>query len=195
MSSVHEATRLFAAWRSGDEASLERLLPLIYEELRRLAGRYMRSERPDHTLQPTALVNEAYLRLLDADLSFTDRAHFFRIAAQVMRRILVDHARLKQAEKRGGKGAVAVTLDEGLLVHDTAPQVILDIDEALARLAQQDERKAKVVELFYFGGLSYDESAEALGISPATVHRDLQFAKAWLYRELGGSSEEDHSDR
>ncbi|MCA9736839.1 MAG: sigma-70 family RNA polymerase sigma factor [Gemmatimonadota bacterium] len=183
MSAAHEVTRLFTAWREGDEASLERLMPLLYDELRQLASRYMRGERSDHTLQATALVNEAYLRLVGSDVSFADRSHFLRIAAQVMRRILVDHAKAKKALKRGGNQH-PVTLDESVLASDDAPEVVLEVDEALQRLAEHDERKSKVVELFYFGGLSYEESAAALGISEATVHRDLRFAKAWLHKEI-----------
>jgi RNA polymerase sigma factor (TIGR02999 family) len=174
-------TTLLRAWRAGDRGALDRLIPLVHEELHRLAQGYMRGERPDHTLQATALVNEAYLRLVEADVDWRDRAHFFAVAATTMRRILVDHARSKGRKKRAG---ALVSLEESAVVAPDRDAELLAIDEALTRLAGNDERAAKVVELHYFGGLTYDEIAEALGISAATVDRDLRFAKAWLYREL-----------
>jgi RNA polymerase sigma factor (TIGR02999 family) len=181
MSEDRPVTALLRAWRAGDRGALDRLIPLVHDELHRLALGYMRGERPDHTLQATALVNEAYLKLVRADVDWRDRAHFFAVAATTMRRILVDHARTKGRVKRGG---VAVSLEESVLVAPDREAELLAIDEALTRLAGNDERAARVVELHYFGGLTYDEIAEALGISAATVDRDLRFAKAWLYREL-----------
>lgn len=176
-------THLLRAWRGGDEAALGALMPLIQDELHRLAQRYMNLERPDHTLQATALVNEAFLRLAESDVPWQDRAHFFAVAARIMRRILVDHARKRGRAKRGG-GADRVTLEEATLVTPRRPSDLVALDEALEALAEQDERKGRIVELHYFGGLSYEETAEALGISAATVHRDLRMAKAWLYNRL-----------
>ena len=178
-----EVTRLLLAWRDGDTDSLESLLPLVYDELRRLAGRYMQGEGAGHTLQATALVHEAYLKLVKADVSWADRSHFFAVAARSMRRILVDHAKGKKRLKRGGD-AVKLSLDEAINVGTEASGTLMDLDEALTRLAEFDERKAKLIELHFFGGLTYDESAEVLGVSAATVHRDLRMAKAWLNREL-----------
>jgi len=181
--STKPVTRLLQEWRGGDENALERLMPLVYDELRRLAKGYLRSERPDHTLQGTALVNEAYMRLVDMDVTWQDRAHFFAVAARLMRRMLVDHARALRREKRGG-GERKLTLDEPLVASPERAPDLLALDEALTRLAAQDERKSQVVELHFFGGMTYDETSEALGISPATVHRELRLAKAWLHREL-----------
>jgi len=163
------------------------MVPLVYDELRVIATRLMRGERADHTLQATALVHEAYARLVDAQVDWRDRSHFFAIAARQMRRILVDHAKARGRVKRGG-GDRPLTLDEAVAVSGDSNENLVELDEALERLAELDERKAKVVELHYFGGLTYDEAAEVLGISPATVDRDLRFAKAWLYRELGSTS-------
>lgn len=171
------------AWRAGDTDARDRLVSEVYPELHRLAERRLRSEEPGHTLQATALIHEAFLRLVDADVQWTSRAHFFAVAAQVMRRILVDHAKARRRVKRGG-GATRVSLDEGLLVAPEREPDLLALDEALTQLQAQDERKAAAVELHYFGGLTYDEVAEVLGISPATVHRELRMAKAWLYHEL-----------
>lgn len=176
-------TQLLGAWRSGDEHALAELTPLVYSELRRLAGHYMRSERAGHTLQATAVVNEAFMRMVDMDVPWQDRAHFFAIAARSMRRILVDHAKAHRREKRGGKNT-DLTLDEALVVSAEPDADLVNLDEALERLEALDERKAKVVELHYFGGLTYDEIAEAMEISAATVHRDLRMAKAWLQNEL-----------
>jgi len=172
---------MLKAWRSGDTGALDRLVPLVHAELHRLAEGCMRGERPDHTLQATALVNEAYLRLVDADVEWQDRAHFFAVAATTMRRILVDYARAKGRKKRAG---TRVSLEESIIVAPDRDAELVAIDEALTALAANDARAAKVVELHYFGGLTYQEIAEALGTSSATVDRDLRFAKSWLYREL-----------
>ena len=158
-------------------------MPLVYEQLRVLAARCLASERPDHTLRATDLVNEAYMRLVHAEPDFNNRVHFFAVAARLLRHILVDHARAQNRQKRGA-GAQSITLDEALMVGPSTPVGILDLDEALERLAALDRRKSEVVELLFFGGLTYDETAVALHISPATVHRELKLAKAWLHREL-----------
>ena len=176
-------TTLLRAWRGGDQAAFERLTPLVYDELRRRARYCLRGERPDHTLRPTALVNEAYLRLVRLDqVEWQDRAHFFALAARQMRRILVDSARARRYRKRGG-GAVNVTFTESLAVYRSNPDVIA-LDEALDVLARHDERKARVVELRFFGGLTNEEIGAALHISTDTVTRDWQMAKLWLRREL-----------
>ena len=181
-------TELLAQWSNGDNAALAELTPLIYEELRRLAHHQMAGQRPGHTLQTTALVNEAYLRLADqTNPSWQNRAHFFAVAARAMRQILVDYARSQQSQKRGG-GALKVELDEAALVSPTEAKEIIDLHEALERLATLDSRKAQVVELKYFGGLNYDEMAEVLKISRVTVRRDWEFAKVWLYTELHGTT-------
>lgn len=178
-------TQLLAAWRAGDTGHLDRLLPLVYAELHQLAQRQMRSERPGHTLQATALVHEAFLRLSGADVPWQDRVHFFALAANTMRRVLVDHAKARRRGKRGG-GAAHVPLEEALHVREASSDDVEALDEALERLAARDARKARVVELHYFAGLNYDEIAEALSISAATVDRDLRFAKAWLFADLRG---------
>ena len=170
-------------WRGGNEDALERLMPMVYDELRRLAGHYMRSERKEHTLQATALVNEAYIRLVEMKVSWQDRAHFFAVAARLMRRLLVDHARSHHRAKREGD-AVKVTLGEALEVSSGPASDVLAVDEALTRLAEFDPRKSEILELRYFGGLNNEEVAEALNISRATVQRDLRLAKTWLIREL-----------
>lgn len=176
-------TTLLRAWRRGDQAAFERLTPLVYGELRRRARHYLRGERPNHTLQPTALVHEVYLRMVTIDqVDWHDRAHFFAIAARHMRRILVDSARARRYQKRGG-GAVNVTFDEMLAVSDRTPDLVA-LDDALQVLAAQDERKARVVELRFFGGLTNDEIAAALDISTDTVTRDWQMSKLWLRRQL-----------
>ena len=182
-------TQLLLQWRAGDEQALNQLLPLVYDELRRLAGRYMQSERSDHTLQPTALVHEAYLGLIDIEVSWQDRSHFFAVAARLMRRLLADHAKARRRDKRGG--GLKVTLKEEMLPSPEPAMDVFALDEALKVLAGFDERKCQVVELHYFGGLTYDETAEALGLSAATVDRELRLAKAWLYRELS-RKEGDH---
>ena len=179
-----QVTQLLANWSHGDDAALEKLTPIVYEELRRLAHHYMAGQRPDHTLQTTALVNEAYLRLADqTSPSFTNRSHFFAVAAQAMRQILVNYAKAAKSQKRGG-GARRVELDETALVSPEQTTEILDLNEALDKLATLDSRKAHVVELKYFGGLNHDEIAEVLKVSAMTVRRDWDFAKAWLYNEL-----------
>jgi RNA polymerase sigma factor (TIGR02999 family) len=182
-------TRLLSAWRSGDTHALEQLTPLVYEELRELAHRYMRRERQNHTLQATAVVHEAYVRLIGMEVPWQNRTHFYAVAARLMRRILVDHAKSRHREKRGGPiTMVSVDVyqeDTNNLVGSTAGQIdVLEIDEALERLADQDERLANAVELHYFGGLTYQETAKALGVSEATVHRDLRLAKAWILNQI-----------
>src|SRR5437660_1237171 len=186
--SPHRVTQLLREWTQGDDSALAELTPLVYEELRRLAHHYMEGERPDHTLQTTALVNEAYLRLADqTNPRWENRAHFFAVAARAMRRVLVNYARSQRSQKRGG-GALKVELDEAALVSPEESQEIIDLHEALERLATLDARKAQVVELKYFGGLNYDEMAEVLKISSITVRRDWRFAKAWLYTQLHGTA-------
>lgn len=179
-------THLLKEWSEGDRQALDELTPLVYEELRQQAARYLRKERPNHSLQATALINEAFLRLIDVkDVQWQNRAHFFAIAANLMRRILVDHARRRDAEKRGGS-QVCLTLDEGLAWANEPDVDLLAIDEALDRLAVIDEQQARVVELRFFSGLTVEETATALGISPKTVKRDWSVARAWLKREIGG---------
>ncbi len=181
---AQKMTQLLADWSQGDQAALEKLTPLVYEELRRLAHHYMERQRPGHTLQTTALVNEAYLRLAEQSRpSFTNRSHFFAVAAKAMRQILVNHAKAQRRQKRGG-GTDKVELDEGALISPEQPTAILDLNDALERLATLDFRKAHVVELKYFGGLTQEEIAEVLKISPVTVRRDWVFARAWLHGEL-----------
>ena len=188
---AHEVTRLLHELSGGDESAMARLIPLIYDELHAIAAREMRRERPDHTLQPTALVHEVFLRLADKpDLSWESRAHFLNIAAQAMRRILVEHARRRKAEKRGG-GAERVTLDEEFQAPGQGAPDLVDLDEALQRLSAIDPRKGRVVELRFFAGLSVEETARLLAISEATVKREWQFAKAWIQRELGNDGRTD----
>ena len=182
--SQQRVTELLTRWSQGDDAALAELTPLVYEELRRLAHRQMGAERTDHTLQTTALVSEAYLRLADqTNPNWQSRAHFFAVAARAMRQILVSYARSQRSQKRGG-GALKVELDEAAIVSPAESQEIVDLHEALERLATLDSRKAQVVELKYFGGLNYDEMAEVLKISRVTVRRDWEFARLWLYTEL-----------
>jgi len=177
-------TGLLLAWGQGDEAALARLIPLVHQELHQIARRCMVGERAGHSLQATALVNEAYLRLVDAkDVAWRDRAHFLAVSARVMRRILVDHARAKHYKKRGGD-AVRVTFDEGLAVTDEPSVDFVALDDALEALAKLDERKSKVIELRFFGGLTVEETASVLKVSPATVMGDWRLAKAWLQREM-----------
>jgi RNA polymerase sigma factor (TIGR02999 family) len=177
-------TALLQAWGDGDEVALERLLPVVHDELRRLARRYMAGERRGHTLQATALVNEAYLRLVDVhQVRWQNPAHFFAMSARLMRRILVDSARARHYQKRGG-GAQQVSFDEALVVSEEPGQDLVALNDALEALATQDERKSRVVELRFFGGLTVDETAEVLNVSPETVMRDWGFAKRWLLREL-----------
>jgi len=175
-------TRLLKQWGEGDKQALDQLMPLVYDQLRTLAGRCM-AGGPENTLRATALVNEAYVRLVHSDVTFNDRVHFFAVAAHLLRHILVDHARGLNRQKRGA-GAEKLTFDEAVMVSPQTPAGILDLDEALSRLAALDKRKADVIELLFFGGLTYDETAAALEISAATVHRELRMAKAWLHKEL-----------
>ncbi len=178
-----DVTNLLQQWRGGNHEALDQLMPIVYDELRRLAGRCLQSERPGHTLRATALVHEAYIRLMDADVGWQDRAHFYAVAARVVRRILVEYARSHSRQKRGG-GEEVIPLDEAVIVGPEAASTVLELDEALQRLAALDERKSDIIQLLFFGGLTYDEAAAALDISPATVHRELKLAKAWLHREL-----------
>jgi RNA polymerase sigma factor (TIGR02999 family) len=178
-----EVTRLLLRWTEGDQNALNDLLPLVYDELRRLARSYLQRERPGHTLQSTALVNEAYLRLVDQNVSWQNRAHFFGIAAQMMRRILVDHARARDAAKRGA-GDFKVTLDEDIAVSGARDVDVIALDIALDNLAELDPQQGRIVELRFFAGLSIEETSEVLSISPATVKRDWAMAKAWLAREM-----------
>jgi RNA polymerase sigma factor (TIGR02999 family) len=179
-----DITQLLLAWGNGDQKALDELMPLVYAKLRKLAKNYMRGQRPGHTLQTTALVNEAYLRLIDSSrVNWQNRTHFFAISAQLMRRVLVDFARAKTSLKRGGE-RIQVTLDEKLETPSEERTDLVALDEALQKLAEMNERQAKIVELRYFGGLSEEEIGETLGISYRTVRRDWNIAKAWLYREL-----------
>ena len=185
MKSSSLVTELLTAWNNGDKTALERLIPLVEGELHRIAGRYMRHENEDHLLQTTALVNEAFLRLVDQKrVHWQNRAHFYGIAAQLMRRILIDHARAAHRAKRGG-GAHQVSLSQAEDVVTQTPDELLALDEALKKLAAVDERKSRVVELRYFGGLSVEETAEFLQVSQVTVMRDWNMARAWLRREIG----------
>jgi RNA polymerase sigma factor (TIGR02999 family) len=187
----HEVTQLLLAWSEGDRAALDRLIPLVHAELHGLAKRYMRRERAGHTLQTTALINEAYMRLIDVkEVRWQNRAHFFAIAARLMRQILVDFARERGYQKRGG-AARRVELDEALGVSLGRSEDLVALDEALSALAEVDARKCRVVELRFFGGLNLEETAEALKVSPETVRRDWRLAKSWLLRRLseGGQDE------
>ncbi len=181
---AEEITKILYDWKAGDETAVDRLFPLVYEELKKQAKSYLSRERKNHTLQPTALVNEAYMRLADINrLNWEDRAHFYAVAATTMRRILVDHARKIATDKRGG-GIKAITLENIQIKDRQKATDILDLDDALTRLAEMEERKAKVVEMQFFSGLKQKEIAKVLGVSEKTVQRDWQFAKLWLYREL-----------
>jgi RNA polymerase sigma-70 factor, ECF subfamily len=185
------ATALLLAWGRGDPEALDRLVPLVYDELRRLARQHLRRERVGHTLQATALVNEAYFRLIAIkQVRWQDRAHFFAMASRVMRRILVDSARARRYQKRGG-GAERVSLDEALLISNEPTQNLVALDDALSALAAFDVRKSQVVEMRFFGGLSVDETAKALGVFPDTVMRDWRLAKVWLLRELSRQDRDD----
>lgn len=177
---------LLREWRQGDDQACDRLVPFVYAELRRLARGQLRREQPGHSLQPTALVHEAYLRLVRADVDWRDRTHFMSVAARVMRRILVEHARARRARKRGGDEP-RVSLTQAIAAQDTDPIDILVLDKAMERLQLLDPRQAQIVELCYFGGLTVIEVGQTLGVSEATVHRDLRHARAWLKRELSGS--------
>lgn len=181
-----DVTVLLRAWGKGDKEALDRLMPLVYNELHRLAQGYMARERPGHSLQPTALVNEAYVRMVDAtNVDWKDRAHFFAVCARMMRRILIDRARARAYQKRGG-GEAALSLDESLAAAADKDAELVALDEALTRLAAVDARKSRVVELRFFTGLGVEDIAAALNVSPETVMRDWKMAKAWLYRELKG---------
>lgn len=179
----HEVTELLRAWSDGDEGARDRLIPLVYQELRRCAAAYLRRERPSHTLQPTALVHEAYLRLVGRRTPWRNRAHFFAVASQMMRRILVDHARARRRGKRSGRWT-RITLDEAVRVKNPGVVDLLDLDTALTRLAVFDPRLSDIAELRFFGGLSLEETGELLGISLATVEREWQAARAWLFKTL-----------
>jgi RNA polymerase sigma factor (TIGR02999 family) len=182
--SPQAVTQLLVDWGNGDRQALEKLTPLVYQELKRLATRYLRRERREHTLQSTALVHEAWLRLIDQNhVHWQNRAQFFGIAAEMIRRILIDHARNRQAAKRGD-GAIKLSLDEALGAPDCRDFDLVALDDALKDLAKLDPKQGQLVELRFFAGLSIEESAEVLGVSPATVKREWAVAKAWLYREL-----------
>lgn len=180
----NEITHLLRKWSEGDRAALDQLMPVVHQELRKVANSYLRDERPDHTLQPTALINEAYLRLVKQDFpEWQSRKHFYGVAAQLMRQILVEHARTRAAAKRGA-GAQKLSLDEAPIFSQERAADLVALDDALTGLAKFDERKARVVELRYFGGLSIEEVATALDISVATVGREMRMAQAWLHREM-----------
>lgn len=183
MHSDPNVTRLLGEWRGGDRAALDQLIPLVYRELQRIAHRAMSGENSGHTLQTTALVNEAFLHLAGANVDWQDRAHFFAIAARQMRRVLVNHALEKKAAKRGG-GAPHTSLESALDVVGTPSAAITDLDDALRRLEKFDERKARILELQYFGGLTFDEMAEAMKLSTTTLDSELRFARAWLRQQL-----------
>jgi RNA polymerase sigma factor (TIGR02999 family) len=170
-------------WGAGDKQALDQLMPIVYDQLHKLASNCLRSERSDHTLRATALVHEAYLRLVQADVDWQDRFHFYAVSARILRRILVDHAKSRNRHKRGGEYQ-QIPLEEAVVVGPEADRGMVELDEALQRLANQDRRKSDLIELLFFGGLTYDEAAAALKISPATVHRELTLAKAWLNLEL-----------
>lgn len=178
-------TRLLARWQRGEDGALDEIMPLVYEELRRLARAVMRREGPGHVLQTTAIVHEAYVRLAGSELDFNDRSHFFAVAARMMRRLLVDHARAERAAKRGGEPWRQVTLGDDVPGREPPLWDVLDLDAALERLAAQDARKSRAVELFYFAGMNSEEIGAVLGVAPATVRADLRLARAWLRRELG----------
>ena len=183
-----DVTQLLKAMTTGDPAAAERLLPLVYAELHRLATSYMRRERQDHTLQPTALINEAYLRLAGDGVNWQNREHFIGVAAHVMRRVLVDYARAHKAEMRGG-GLSRVELEEGVAISDERSEEVLSLDEALNRLMELNPRQAQVVELRYFGGLSVEQIASILGIAPRSVKRDWALARIWLFKQLSVNAE------
>jgi RNA polymerase sigma-70 factor (ECF subfamily) len=189
--SAGDVTQLLANLRNGQPAATSELMPLVYDELHRLARQHMRHERPDHTLQPTALVHEAFLHLVsESERTWQNRTHFIRLAAQVMRRLLIDHARARRTAKREGR-LQRIPLDEPLLVTDDQSDELLALNEALDRLAAIDARQSRIVELRFFGGLTVEETADALGVSPKTVKRDWTVARAWLHRELQQSRRHD----
>jgi len=188
LSSSHEVTQLLRAWTAGDQDALEKLTPLVYEQLHRVAQRYMAGQRPGHTLQTTALVNEVYLRLVDCSrVNWQDRAHFLAVSAQLMRRILIDFARSRGYQKRGA-GVVHLSMEDAPSVSNEPGADIVALDDALKALAEVDGRKSKIVELKFFGGLSIEETAEVLKVSTETVVRDWRLARAWLLRELSGEA-------
>jgi len=188
---AHDVTQLLQAWSEGEERALDKLMPLVYRELHRLAQRYMAHERPGHTLQTTALVNESYLRLVDAGkVNFQNRAHFFAVSAQLMRRILVEFARRHGSQKRGGE-VQRVSLEESVVVYGERGADLVALDDALQALAAIDPRRSRVVELRFFGGLSVEETAEVLGVSPETVMHDWKLAKAWLLRAMSGEKRDE----
>ena len=180
-------TRLLHDLSAGQKEAFDELIPLVYDQLRKLAANCLYAERPGHTLAATALVHEAYVKLVASDVDFQDRVHFYAVAARVMRRILVDHARANHRQKRGS-GAEKVPLDEAFMVGRDAPDAVVELDDVLRRMEAQDARKGQVIEMLFFGGMTYEETASALNMSPATVHRELRMAKAWLHRELTQSS-------
>ena len=182
-SESESVTSYLRALSAGNKEALDQLMPLVYDQLHRLAAKCLRAERPNHTLRATALVNEAYLRLVDANVDWQDRVHFFAISARILRRILVDHAKANRSQKRGG-GEEKLQFDEAVMVGPQSEAGVIELDLALQRLAEHDRRKSEIIELLCFGGLTYDEAAAALNISPATVHRELKMAKAFLHREL-----------
>lgn len=189
MSAAPDVTRLLLAWRAGDEEALHRLLPALYEQLKRLAHARLAGERPDHTLNTSALVHEAYLKLVDLDrIRWQDRAHFLAMASRVMRRVLIDYAHRRNALKRGG-GAPALSLDDVQVMSADQAETLLDLNDALERLEADHPRQARTLELYYFGGLTQAETAEVVGVSQPTVGRDLQFAQAWLARAWQGEPE------
>lgn len=191
MQQTGEITGMLAGWREGDRAALDRLLPLIHTELHRLARRHLGRERKDHSMQPSSLVQEAYLRMLPGvDAGWRNRAHFFAVASQVMRHVLVDYARQRRRVKRGG-AAVHIPVDPAVVLSPDQVDEIVRVDLALQRLTKTDERKSRVFEMRFFGGLSVEETAEALGVAPNTVIRDWDFARAWLRRELSGAGTSD----
>ena len=181
-----DVTQLLTQWRAGDRAALDRLMPLVYNELRVIAARYLRKERSGHTLQSTALVNEAYMRLVDSRGDWQNRAHFFAAAARIIRRLLVDHARTRLASKRGGAN-LKLSLDEALAVPNNRDFHLVSVDDALTSLSRIDEQQGNIVELRFFGGLTIEETAEVLQISPSTVKRDWILAKSWILRELSNT--------
>jgi len=185
---TQEITVCLKAWSGGSREAADRLMQIVYQEMRKLAASYLQKQRSDHTLQPTALVHEAYLKLIDASqINWQDRAHFFAVAAQTMRNILVDHARAVAADKRGG-GAQKIALDEVVGLSENHEVDLIDLDEALQLLARQDETQSRIIELRFFGGLTIEETAEVLKISPATVKREWAMARAWLFRQINSST-------
>lgn len=185
MAAAPDITQLLVAWSGGDRHALDQLTPILYDELRRMAVRYMRQESAGHTLQATALVHEAYARLAGADLPLQNRAHFLAFMARLMRQILVDHARARKSAKRGD-GLQRVTLDESVALSSDSDAVVLELDQVLEELSQFDDLKCRIIELRFFGGLTYEEAAEALGISKTTLDRELRLAKAWLRHRMQG---------